>query len=325
MAEKNEKYIGSISKKISSVKDDAKEFIKSSKKEIDETRLLVKIIMSAVKSYLKTKDFELDNEEKKFIKDQSADILKLIPLIVLQMVPGSSIATPFILKLSKKLGITLKSEIPTKHKKDGELAEFIDYDGAPIGSAIPILQDTMHPSRTLDQTVVATRQTGNPVARGYRVYYGESVNPENVIDEEDTSGAFGDDEVQDDRTYKECMESMKELGIEDFIERDERCKTFGFDKKLDKELKHQKNRGKCKDCFTKRRLSELENQKMEELIDEILLKKKNKDEDVVKKDDVDVNNPVIKILTRNLQAIKKLADKEGVTIQSLLKKVKDEQ
>ena len=72
-------------------------------------------------------------------------------------------------------------------------------------------------------------------------------------------------------------------------------------------------------------MSELENQKMEELIDEILLKKKNKDEDVVKKDDVDVSNPVIKILTRNLQAIKKLADKEGVTIQSLLKKVKDEQ
>lgn len=324
MAEKNEKHLGSISKVMSTIKNNTKDFIKSSKNEINETRILVKIIISAIKNYLKTKDFELTEDEVKFIKDQSNDILKLIPLIVFQIVPGASVATPFIIKLSKKLGIKLKSEIPDKHK-ESELTEFIDADGTPSGSVVPILQDTMHPHRTLDQTVIATRQTNNPIVRGYRVYYGESVDSENVIDEEDTSGAFGDEEVQDDRTYKECMESMKELGIDDFIERDNRCKAFGFDKNLDKELKIQKNQGDCKNCFTKRRLSELENEKMEALLDEILLKKKTKDADVVKKNNPDNDSPVVKILLRNLQAIKKLADKEGVSLQSLMKRTKNEQ
>jgi hypothetical protein len=45
---------------------------------------------------------------------------------------------------------------------------------------------------------------------------------------------------------------------------------------LDKQLKHTKRKdGKCKNCFTKRRLSELEKEKMEKMIDEILLSKKS--------------------------------------------------
>ena len=38
--------------------------------------------MSAAKQFLKNKDFELSTEDKKFIKDQSTDILKLIPFDV---------------------------------------------------------------------------------------------------------------------------------------------------------------------------------------------------------------------------------------------------
>ena len=56
-----------------------------------------------------------------------------------------------------------------------------------------------------------------------------------------------------------------------------------INKNLDKQLKQEKKRGICKNCFTKRRLSELEKQKMETLIDEILLSKKNISKDVVKK------------------------------------------
>ena len=61
------------------------------------------------------------------------------------------------------------------------------------------------------------------------------------------------------------------MGVKDECEREERVRRLGFDKNLDKQLKQEKKRGICKNCFTKRRLSELEKQKMETLIDEILL------------------------------------------------------
>jgi hypothetical protein len=327
MPESNKNIIELGQKKIESVYDKIKDTIKQSKSEIKETRILVRIIIKAVKDYLKTKDFDLSDEDKKFIKDQSGDILKLIPLIVFQLVPGSTIATPFIIKLAKKAGVTLKSELPKKYKDEtegGEIDELVDTDGSLIGSEIPILQQPMHPKKTTDVTVIATRQTNNPVVRGYRVYYGESEEEKDILDEENMSDAFAYEETENDRTYKECMETMEEMGIEEVIERDERCKTFGFEKKYDRQLKNQKRRGKCKNCFTKRRLAELEKEKMDTLLDEILLKKKKESKDVIKKDDEDSYNPVEKILIRNIESIKKIAEKEGIDINSLLKKLKNE-
>lgn len=310
-----------IMKKLKSYKETAVD-------EVKETRLLTKIIMKAAKSYMKEKDFKLDNEDKKFLKDQSGDILKLIPLIVFQIFPGSSLATPFIVELGDKLGIKLTSKVPEKYKEKetkkegGEIDELIDADGSPLGSSIPILQATQHPRNTMDVTVIATRQTNNPVVRGYRVYYGESEEDKPVLDEEDMSGAFGDEETKNDRTYKECMESMKDLGIEDIFERDERCRTFGFEKKYDEQLKQEKKRGRCKNCFTKRRLSELENEKMESLLDEILLSKKKGEDDIVSNKEDDLKNPIVKLLMRNIESIKRIAEKEGISISSLMNKLK---
>lgn len=138
------------------------------------------------------------------------------------------------------------------------------------------------------------------------------------------SDAFAYKETRSDRTYSECMRTMKKMGVEEVIERNERCKTFGFEKKYDRQLKNQKRRGKCKNCFTKRRLAELEKEKMDTLLDEILLKKKKESKDVIKKDDEDSYNPVEKILIRNIESIKKIAEKEGIDINSLLKKLKNE-
>ena len=311
-----------ITKKLKSYKETAVE-------ELKETRLLVKIIMKAAKSYMKDKDFTLDDEDKKFIKDQSKDIIKLIPLIAFQIFPGSSLATPFIVELANKAGIKLTSKVPEKYKEEksekegGEIDELVDDDGAPLGSNIPILQQNLHPHKTLDQTVKMSRTTQFPFIR---VYYGESEEKDgNIIDEENMSDAFGYEETEDDTTYKECMETMKEMGIDDLIERDERCKTFGFEKKYDNQLKQEKKRGKCKNCFTKRRLSELEKQKMENLLDEILISKKKKDNDVVKNKDkeTDESNPIEKILMRNLESVAKIADKEGIDLDKLIKHLRD--
>ena len=317
--EDNEKKpsTNSIVKKLKSYKDTAIE-------EFKESRLLVKIIMSAAKSFLKNKDFELSVEDKKFIKDQSTDILKLIPLIVFQIFPGSTIATPFIITLGEKLGIKLNSKVPEKYKEnepkqtDGELDELVDTDGSFLGSNIPMLQQNMHPHKTLDQTTRMTRTSQWPFIR---VYYGESEEKEGqLLDEIDMEDAFAYEETEDNKTYDECMGTMEDMGIEDFLERDERCKTFGFDKKLDRELKQEKKQGQCKNCFTKRRLSELEEQKMESLIDEIILNKKNKEEDVIS--NKTETNVIGKIIKKNLDSIRKIAEKENISLDKLVRYLK---
>lgn len=215
----------------------------------------------------------------------------------------------------------LDKKAKSKQKPDGELGELVNPDGSIVSSSIPILNQRNLAKKTMDQTVRMSRVNQFPWVR---VYYGESEENKPVIDEEDMSGAFAKEETENDRTYNECMKSMEELGVEDYLERDERCKVFGFDKKLDKQLKQEKKQGECKNCFTKRRLSELEKEKMEKMIDEILISKKSKDKDFVKKTkDSDGTESVIeKLLLRNLEAVKKLADKEDIDIEKLLKQLK---
>jgi hypothetical protein len=312
---------------MSKISEGLKKYKNAATSEAKETRLLVKILMSAAKEYKKDRKFKLDTEEVQFIKDQSQDILKLIPLIVLQILPGSMIATPFIIELSKKLGIKLNSKIPKKHqeeKNDGEISELVNADGSMVGKSTPILQLDMHPRKTMDQTVVATRQTNNPMVRGYRVYYGESEekDDEKILDEVDYSDAFGYEETEDLSTYDDADEVLADLGIEDPFERNERLGVLGFDPQLDKQLKQEKKRGECKNCFTKRRLSELEKQKMTKMIDEILIGKKSNSNDVVKKtkeEDDEDKSPISKILMRNIESIKKIAEKEGISLNKLLK------
>jgi hypothetical protein len=215
----------------------------------------------------------------------------------------------------------LDKKAKSKEKPDGELGELVNPDGSIVSSSIPILNQRNLAKKTMDQTVRMSRVNQFPWVR---VYYGESEENKPVIDEEDMSGAFAKEETENDRTYNECMKSMEELGVEDYLERDERCKVFGFDKNLDKQLKQEKKQGECKNCFTKRRLSELEKEKMEKMIDEILISKKSKDKDFVKKTkDSDGTESVIeKLLLRNLEAVKKLADKEDIDIEKLLKQLK---
>ena len=318
LSEDKKMKTGEITSRLKQYKEDIT-------REFKETKLLVKIILSSAKQYLKDKDFEISKEDKDFIKDQSGDIAKLIPLIVLQLLPGSTLATPFIIEFGKKLGIKMNSKIPEKYKEketDSELAEFVDADGTLLGSNIPMLDQQMHPHKTLDQTVKMARANQWPY---YKRYYGESKedDTENLLDEVDQSESFGFEETEDVSTYDEANEIFKdELGVEDDMEREVRVKRLGFDRILDKQLKNEKRRGLCKNCFTKRRLSELEKQKMTDLIDEILVKKKKKSNDVVPKDDSE-DSPVSKILIKNIESIKKIAEKEGISINKLIKHFKE--
>lgn len=222
-------------------------------------------------------------------------------------------------KLSKKFVHNLiLSKAKSEHAPDGEIGELVNPDGSVIGSSIPILNQRNLAKKTMDQTVRMSRANTWPFVR---VYYGE--NKENngtTISEIDQSESFGFEETEDAKTYGQASKIMKKMGVDDPIERDERVKRLGFDPKLDKQLKSEKKRGKCKNCFTKRRLSELSKEK----VDEILISKKNKDKEIVKKqkEDKDENDIMLKLLIRNIEAIKRLADKENIDINKLVKHLK---
>ena len=222
-------------------------------------------------------------------------------------------------KLSKKyIHKLLDNKAKTKHAPDGELGELVNPDGSIIGSSIPILNQRNLAKKTMDQTVRMAKSNQFPFIR---VYYGESedIDGEPLM-EIDQSESFGDEETKDLSTYSQASKVMKKMGVDDPIERDERVKRLGFDPKLDKELKIEKKRGRCKRCFTKRRLVELTKGK----VDEVLISKKNKDKDIVKKtkEETDDNNVMSKILVRNIEAIKRLADKENISIEKLVKHLK---
>ena len=223
-------------------------------------------------------------------------------------------------KLSKKyVHKLLDSKAKSKQQPDGEIGELVNPDGSMIGSSIPILNQRNLAKKTMDQTVRMSRANTWPFIR---VYYGESEesNGEPLV-EIDQEGTFGNQETENLSTYSQASQAMKELGVDDPVERDERVKRLGFDPDLDKELKIEKKRGRCKKCFTKRRLVELSKEK----VDEILISKKNKDKDIVKKskeEKEDDDSVMSKLLIRNIEAIKRLADKENISIEKLVKHLK---
>ena len=301
-----------------------KKYSDATKHEIAETKLLGRILSKSINSFLQDGDFKLDREDKEFLKSQSRDILKLLPLVAFQLLPGSSVATPFIIELSNKLGIKLDSKIPEKYKKEkntvgGEIEELIDADGSFSNSAIPILDKGMHTKWTQDQKAAFTRNATGRWPMKARIFYGESVKNEKPIKEEDFSDAYGFEEMENVKSFKGCMKKFKELEISDPFNRYERCLTFGFDPELDTELKQEKQDGECEDCDVKLRINELKKEKMRKIIDEILLDKKKNNKDVIKKDSSE-NSAMSKLLVRNLQSIKKLAEKEGISLDKLLKK-----
>lgn len=241
-------------------------------------------------------------------KEVFEDIQKVISNIIKS---GKKLSRNYVHKL-------LDKKAKSKQQPDGEIGELVNPDGSVIGSSIPILNQRNLAKKTMDQTVRMTRANTWPFLR---VYYGESEDKNGkVLDEVDQSESFGFEETENAKTYAQAAKIMKRMGVEDPFELDERLKRLGFDPKLDKELKVEKKRGKCKNCFTKRRLSELAKEK----VDEIVISKKSKDKEIVKKDkfEKEENDVMSKLLIRNIEAIKRLADKENISIDKLVKHLK---
>ena len=241
-------------------------------------------------------------------KEVFQDIQKVISNIIKS---GKKLSRNYVHKL-------LDKRAKSKQQPDGEIGELVNPDGSIIGSSIPILNQRNLAKKTMDQTVRMTRANTWPFLR---VYYGESEDKNGkVLDEVDQSESFGFEETEFAKTYGQASKIMKKMGVKDPFELDKRLKRLGFDPKLDKELKQKKKRGKCRNCFTKRRLSELAKEK----VDEVIISKKFKDKEIIKKDKetTDENDVMSKLLIRNIEAIKRLADKENISIDKLVKHLK---
>ena len=226
-------------------------------------------------------------------------------------------------ELVKKYIKSLTSKKVDKSTKDieGEIDELVDSDGALSNSKIPILDPRLHPKKTMDQTVSAARITNDPIARGYRTYYGESVEE---VSEEDMSGAFGYEETKE-MDGKETFEYFKdELGMDE-MEAWERTEEQGKDPSGKKDQKSPYK--KDKNFVTRATLSEIQRQKAIKMLEDILMKQKNSEKsDVVRKKEEtkEEEKEVPNIIKKNVKSLLKQMQKHGLSKKNLMKLLGDE-
>lgn len=197
----------------------------------------------------------------------------------------------------------------TKKKKEEEVNELIDVDGTWLTSNVGRLDpaSTVKGSTITDKIVPMSRNPRDPLLRGWYGYYGEG-----VVKEEDMEDAFGFEDTKF-MDYKDTVKHYeKKLGLdkEDAVDRArQQGKGETLKKKAPKKIKNLKN-------FVDRLV-------LKELDDEIhedILVNKNSDDDIKSK--IKDINP---LLLRNIKSLKKMAKDNGITVQELVRLLKNEQ
>ena len=252
----------------------------------DKISLYYSVADTLTESRKKDEKIDFDKKDTKKIKDVMSKVLKSKK------------------KVSKDdLTKTLKNV-----KSKTEIEEFVDEDGTMLTSRIPYINTALSPRKTMDQTVPMARTTNDPVTRGYRVYYGEGEEKgDEMINEVDYSEAFGYVETEN-MDYDNTVKTLSKMGVEN---PEERAKEFG---KLPKQKKHD---GKLKQRLSEKdTIEEQQKQQMTKMVEDILTKKSKNDSEVIK------NNGISKILMKNIQSIKKIAENEGISINMLIKSLK---
>ena len=104
------------------------------------------------------------------------------------------------------------------------------------------------------------------------------------------------------------------MGVEDPQERVDRAKKFGKLPKQKVQVTKKGNKVLKQRLVEKEYLDEIKKQRMIKMVEDILAKKGN-DHEIMEKESEDGLN---KIITKNLESIKKLAKKEGISINKLI-------
>ena len=197
-----------------------------------------------------------------------------------------------------------------------DLEELVNADGAMSNSKIPILDPKLHPKKTMDQTIAAARITNDPISRGYRSYYGESVEE---IEEIDMSGAFGYEETEDMDGKNTFEYLVGKMGMEP-DEAEDRTKQQGKDPsgKKDKKSKYYKD----KNFITRATLSEIQKQKAIKMVEDLLTKKNSDNSEVGKKVNADSIDELPLLIKRNLKSLLKHVEKHGFSKEDIIKLIK---
>jgi hypothetical protein len=191
--------------------------------------------------------------------------------------------------------------------KEEEVTELIDFDGTWKTSNVPILDpaSTGVGTKTTDQIAAATKTPRDVFMRG-----GVSFRGESVMAEEDMEKSFGFDGTKF-MDYKETVNYYQdELGL-DKEAAEERAiqqgKKPNLQKRAPKKIKSKKN------FIDRLILKEKGIDENEDIIEDVLLDKEKNNDNI---------NP---ILLKNVNSIKRMAKKQGISIQKLITLIKNEQ
>ena len=214
--------------------------------------------------------------------------------------------------VKKYLEKLLKSK-PKKNTKDikGEIEELVTTDGSMTNSKIPILDPRLHPRKTMDQTVAASRITNDPISRGYRTYYGEYVEE---MSEEDMSAAFGYEETKDldgKETFNYFVDEL-EMDAEEAKKRTEQ-QGKSPDGKRDKKSKFKND----PNFVSRQILPEIQKQKAIKMLEDMLAKKKDSSDADISQKDKEIKVP--NLLKKNAKSLLKQMEKQGLSKKDFLK------
>lgn len=232
-----------------------------------------------------------------------------------------------VLHFEKKKGEKVKRHLKkiTKEKKvkdtktlKTDLEELVNPDGSMSNSKVPILDPRLHPKKTMDQTVAAARITNDPISRGYRTYYGESVEE---MAEEDMSGAFGYEETKD-MDGKETYKYFKEKLDMEPEEAKERTKQQGKDPsgKRDKKSKYKND----SNFISRQILPEIQKQKAIKMLEDMLAKKKNYYDGDINEKEINKIKDIPQTIKRNIKTLINQANKQGLSKNELIKLLQSE-
>jgi len=215
-------------------------------------------------------------------------------------------------KKGKKVKNYIDKVVKDKKVKDTKtfkknLEELIGSDGSMSNSKIPILDPKLHPRKTMDQTIAAASITNDPITRGYRTYYGES------IEEEDMSKAFGFSETSG-KTPVDTIKTLNKMGVEDPVGR---ASEMGKEPKLNKKKKPGSDMRMR--LTEKEKIENIRKERMKKMIDEIILSKRSYDEDIRQKE-----TDISPIIIKNLKSLKRQAERQGIGVKELIKLMRSE-
>jgi hypothetical protein len=226
-------------------------------------------------------------------------------------------------KKGEKVKKHLKKVAKEKKVKDtktlkSDLEELVNADGAMSNSKIPILDPALHPRKTMDQTVAASRITNDPISRGYRTYYGESVEE---MSEEDMSAAFGYEETKDLDGVETFEYFVDELEMEP-EEAKNRTEQQGKDPsgKRDEKSKYKND----PNFISRQIIPEIQKQKAIKMLEDMLAKKKNTSDSDITEREPNEDKEVPSLIKKNAKSLMKQAQKHGLSKKDLIRLLQSE-